>query len=186
MASKLTRRLLFGVPLATVAVGGIGFYALLERMGRGTYNPQAFNNPLVGHKVPDFTLPGVDGHAGFDQAAMMAQTKPLLVNFFASWCVPCVGEAPYLDAIAKSGLDIWGIAYQDKPEPLDLYLAKNGNPYRRLASDIEGRIAINWGVYGVPESFLIAPGGEVRWHTAGPLVPEVIEDQLKPALQRLT
>jgi cytochrome c biogenesis protein CcmG/thiol:disulfide interchange protein DsbE len=186
MATMLTRRLMFGLPLVVVAAGGVASYALLERMGRGTYNPQAFNNPLVGHKVPDFSLPGHDGHAGFDQAAIMAQKRPLLVNFFASWCVPCVEEAPYLDAIAKSGLDIWGIAYQDKPAPLDLYLAKNGDPYRRLASDAEGRVAINWGVYGVPESFLIAPGGEVRWHTAGPLFPEIIEDQLKPALQRLT
>ncbi|MDD2877707.1 MAG: DsbE family thiol:disulfide interchange protein [Acidiphilium sp.] len=186
MATPLSRRLMLGIPLATVAVGGIGFYALLERMGKGTYNPQAFNNPLVGRKVPDFTLPGVDGHEGFDQAAMIVQKRPLLVNFFASWCVPCAGEAPYLDAIAKSGLDIWGIAYQDKPAALALYLAKYGNPYHRLASDIDGRVAINWGVYGVPESFLVAPGGMVRWHTAGPLFPEVIEDQLKPALQRLT
>lgn len=185
MAAPLSRRLMLGIPLATVAVGGIGFYALLERMRTGAYNPQAFNNPLVGHKVPDFTLPGVDGHEGFDQAALIVRKRPLLVNFFASWCVPCVGEAPYLDAIAKSGLDIWGIAYQDKPAALALYLAKYGNPYRRIAADRSGRVAINWGVYGVPESFLIAPGGMVHWHTAGPLFPEVIDDQLKPALRRL-
>ena len=181
----VSRRLMLGIPLAAVAVGGIGFYALLERMRSGAYNPQAFDNPLVGHKAPDFTLPGVDGNQGFDRAALIARQRPILVNFFASWCVPCAGEAPYLRAIAKSGLDIWGIAYQDKPGPLALYLARYGNPYRRIASDLSGRVAINWGVYGVPESFLIAPGGMVRWHIAGPLVPEIIDTQLKPALRRL-
>lgn len=186
MATAISRRLMFGLPLAAVAVGGVASYALLERMGKGTYNPQAFNNPLVGHTVPDFDLPGHGSDPGFNQAAMIAQKRPLLVNFFASWCVPCVEEAPYLDAIAKSGLDVWGIAYQDKSAAIDIYLAKNGNPYTNLATDIEGRVAINWGVYGVPESFLIAPGGTVRWHTAGPLFPPVIENQLKPALERLS
>ena len=184
--SQISRRLMLGIPLATVAVGGIGFYALLERMRTGTYNPQAFNNPLVGHKVPPFTLPGVDGNKGFDQAALVAQQRPVLVNFFASWCVACKAEAPYLVGIAKSGLDVWGIAYQDKPKPLALYLAEYGNPYRRIASDLSGRVAINWGVYGVPESFLVTPGGMVRWHTAGPLFPEIIENQLKPALRLLS
>lgn len=186
MASVVSRRLMLGIPLAAVAGGGIASYALLQRMRTGAYNPQAFSNPLVGHKVPNFTLPAAGGHHhGFDQATLIAQTRPVLVNFFASWCVPCVEEAPYLDAVAKSGLAIWGIAYQDKPKPLALYLAKNGNPYTRLAADLSGRTAINWGVYGVPESFLIAPGGMVRWHIAGPLVPEIIETQLKPALRRL-
>lgn len=184
--SHISRRMTLGIPLATVAVGGIGSYTLLERMRTGAYNPQAFNNPLVGQKVPDFTLPGEDGHNGFDQAALVAQKRPILINFFASWCVPCKVEAPYLADIAKSGLDIWGIAYQDKPRPLALYLAEFGNPYRRIASDLSGRVAINWGVYGVPESFLIAPGGMVRWHTAGPLFPEIIENQLRPALRLLS
>ncbi|HEX7388571.1 MAG TPA: DsbE family thiol:disulfide interchange protein [Acidiphilium sp.] len=184
-APSVSRRLMLGLPLAVVATGGIGFYALLERMRSGSYNPQDFNNPLVGHPAPEFTLPGADGHQGFDRAALAVQKRPVLVNFFASWCVPCAGEAPFLDKLAQSGLDLWGIAYQDKPEALALYLAKYGNPYRRVASDRSGRVAINWGVYGVPESFLIAPGGMVRWHVAGPLVPEVIQRQLMPALRRL-
>jgi cytochrome c biogenesis protein CcmG, thiol:disulfide interchange protein DsbE len=186
MTMSVSRRLLFGLPLVAVAAGGLGFYELLKRMQTGSYNPQAFKNPLVGHEVPDFTLPGVNGSQGFGKAALAGQKRPVLVNFFASWCVPCTAEAPYLDQLAKSGLDVWGVAYQDKPEAIALYLAKYGNPYRRLATDPSGRTAINWGVYGVPESFLIAPGGEVRWHNAGPLVPEVINDQLKPALRGLT
>lgn len=183
---QIPRRLMMGIPLAAVAAGGVASYALLERMRTGAYNPQAFNNPLVGHKVPDFTLPGEDGNRGFNQAAVVAQKRPILINFFASWCVPCKVEAPFLADIAKSGLDIWGIAYQDKPRPLALYLAEYGNPYRRIASDLSGRVAINWGVYGVPESFLVAPGGMVRWHTAGPLFPEIIENQLRPALRLLS
>lgn len=182
----ISRRLLFGLPLGVLAVGGTGFYILLERMRSGSYNPQAFNNPLVGHQVPKFSLPGVDHGEGFDSAALSAMKRPVLVNFFASWCVPCAGEAPYLGKLAQSGVDIWGIAYQDKAKPLALYLAKYGDPYKRLAADFSGRTAINWGVYGVPESFLIAPGGKVTWHMAGPLVPEIIDRQLKPALKRIS
>lgn len=182
----MSRRLMLGIPLAAVAVGGVGFYALLKRMRTGAYNPQAFDNPLVGHAIPRFDLPGIDSGHGFDSMALAGQTRPVLVNFFASWCIPCTAEAPYLAELAKSGLDIWGIAYQDKPRALALYFAKYGNPYKNLASDLSGRVAINWGVYGVPESFLIAPGGVVRWHVAGPLIPDIIEDQLRPALRRLS
>jgi len=184
--SLLKRRMLLSLPLVTVTIGGLGFYALLERARQGTYNPQSFDNPLVGHRVPDFSLAGLNGQPGFDAAALVAINHPVLINFFASWCVPCASEAPYLDQISKSGVDIWGIAYQDKPEATALYLAKYGNPYRRLATDSTGRTAINFGVYGVPESFLVAPGGIVRWHLAGPLVPEIINRQLDPELRKIT
>lgn len=181
----ISRRLLLAAPLGLAVAGGVGAYALIERAKRGTYNPQDFNNPLVGHSIPGFALPGLPGQLGFDRSALAAMTRPVLVNFFASWCVPCVQESPYLDRLAKAGLDIWGIAYQDKPEAIALYLARHGNPYRRLAMDPTGRTAINWGVYGVPESFLIAPGGLVRWHVAAPLFPELIRTQFEPALRKI-
>ena len=183
---RLSRRVLFGVPLAVTALGGVGFAVLLERMRKGTYDPQGFNNPLVGHQVPQFSLAGVDGYKGFDQAQLVAQKKPILVNFFASWCLPCVAEAPYLAGLSRAGLNIWGINYEDKPKALAVFLAKHGNPFRRIAADPTGRTAINWGVYGVPESFLIAPGGIVRWHIAQPLIPEAIDNQLRPALASLS
>ena len=181
----LRRRLLLSLPLAAATAGGLGFYILLERARQGTYNPQTFSNPLVGHRIPDFRLVGIDGKHGFGSSQLIASKKPILLNFFASWCVPCAGEAPYLDVISKSGVDIWGIAYQDKAEALAFYLAKYGDPYARLATDPTGRTAINFGVYGVPESFLIAPGGIVRWHIAGPLVPPIINEQLRPELQKI-
>jgi cytochrome c biogenesis protein CcmG/thiol:disulfide interchange protein DsbE len=186
MASPvLTRRTLLAAPLAITAAGGVGFFVLLERMRRGTYNPQGFNNPLVGHKIPGFALAGVDGHHGFTASQLAAQTRPVLVNFFASWCVPCIAESPYLADIAKAGLDIWGIAYEDRPKALAGFLGKYGDPFKHLAADPTGRTAINWGVYGVPESFLIAPGGIVHWHIAQPLTPDSIDNQLKPALKSL-
>lgn len=178
----LSRRVVLATPLAIVAAGGVGFFVLLERMRTGSYNPQGFANPLVGHTVPQFSLAGADGHKGFDSAKLIAQKRPVLINFFASWCVPCVAESPYLDQIAKSGLDIWGIAYEDKPQALAMFLARYGNPFRQLAADPAGRTAIDWGVYGVPESFLIAPGGRVHWHLAEPLTPDTIEHQLMPSL----
>jgi cytochrome c biogenesis protein CcmG/thiol:disulfide interchange protein DsbE len=185
MRRPLSRRALLATPLAVTAAGGVGFLVLLERMRRGTYNPQGFNNPLVGHKIPGFTLAGADGHKGFGSGQLAAQSRPVLVNFFASWCVPCIAESPYLADIAKAGLDIWGIAYEDKAPDLAKFLVKYGNPFRHLATDPSGRTAINWGVYGVPESFLIAPGGIVHWHIAQPLTPDSINNQLRPALKSL-
>lgn len=181
----LSRRALLAAPLGVTVAGGIGFYVLLERMRSGTYNPQGFKNPLVGHKIPAFSLPGADGNRGFTSAQLTAQTRPVLVNFFASWCVPCIAESPYLAKIAKTGLDLWGVAYQDQPQALAKYLAQYGNPFARLADDPTGRTAIDWGVYGVPETFLIAPGGIVHWHLAEPLTPDSIDNQLLPALKSL-
>ena len=181
----LSRRALLAAPLVVTAAGGVGFYVLLERMRSGTYDPQGFNNPLVGHEVPKFDLPGADGHPGFTSAQLAAQTRPVLVNFFASWCVPCVAESPYLAEIAKTGLALWGVAYQDEPQALGKFLLQYGNPFARLAADPTGRTAIDWGVYGVPESFLIAPGGRVHWHLAQPLTPDSINNRLLPALKSL-
>jgi cytochrome c biogenesis protein CcmG/thiol:disulfide interchange protein DsbE len=181
----ISRRALLAAPLVVTAAGGVGFFVLLERMRKGSYDPQGFNNPLVGHKIPDFDLAGADGHRGFNARQLAAQSRPVLVNFFASWCVPCIAESPYIADVAKNGLDIWGIAYEDKPQALAAFLARYGNPFKHLAADPAGRTAINWGVYGVPESFLIAPGGVIRWHLAQPLTPDTIKNQLAPALKSL-
>ncbi|HQT66313.1 MAG: cytochrome C biogenesis protein [Rhodospirillales bacterium 20-60-12] len=183
MASVLTRRLLLATPLTIVVLGGLGFYALLGRMQTGSYDPHAFANPLVGKAPPAFSLPGTAGQQGFSSTDLAAAGKPILVNFFASWCIPCVQEAPMLDQLSKSGLVIWGIAYQDKSDATAKFLADNGNPFQRLASDLDGRTAINWGVYGVPESFLINTKGVIIWHYAGALNDDVVTSGLLPALK---
>jgi cytochrome c biogenesis protein CcmG/thiol:disulfide interchange protein DsbE len=133
--------------------------------------------------VPDFTLPGLAG-AGFTGAELQTPKQPMLVNFFASWCVPCLQEAGVLGEIAKEGLPIWGIAYKDAPAATRAFLAQNGNPYARIAMDRPGRVAINWGVYGVPETYFIDGGGIVRWRYAGALTDAVVQRDLVPLLAR--
>lgn len=177
------RRILFAAPLAAALAGGAGFYTLLRRMQTQKYDPHALPSPLVGHLPPAFDLPGINGSQGFSNSDLLAPAKPMLVNWFSSWCAPCVEEAPMLGQLANSGLSIWGIAYQDTPGAVANYLQKYGNPFARLASDSSGLTAINWGVYGVPETYLIDRHGIVRWRWAGALDADVVAQNLMPLLK---
>jgi cytochrome c biogenesis protein CcmG/thiol:disulfide interchange protein DsbE len=176
------RRIVFAAPLAVVAVGGLGFYTILRRMEAQKYDPHALPSPLIGHKPPAFLLPGLNGGPGFSNTDLAAPARPILVNWFASWCVPCAQEAGMLDQIAQTGVPIWGIAYQDKPDAIENYLGQYGNPFKRLATDASGLTAINWGVYGVPETYLIDKAGIVRWRWAGAITDDVLANGLNPLL----
>ena len=171
-------------PLGVAAAAGVGFWAMLDGMGSGQFDPHDIHTPSAGRAVPHFDLPSQAPGQGFSSAMLAAQTRPVLVNFFASWCIPCVLEAQALSMLAAS-LPIWGVAYQDKPENAQGFVKRTGGPYARIASDRAGYTAIDWGVSGVPESFLIAPGGIIRWHLAGPLTDDTIRTGLRPALDGL-
>ena len=180
------RRLLLLAPLGVAAVGGAAFWTILGRMSTGTFNPRSVPSPLIGKPVPDFALPAqTPDAAGFGATDVRAAGRPMLVNFFASWCVPCVIEHPQLMALSREGLPIWGIAYKDKSDAAAGFLTRHGNPFARVARDAPGQVAIDWGVYGVPESYLIDAGGLIRWRYAGPLTPEVVSDQLRPLLRQV-
>jgi len=104
-----------------------------------------------------------------------------LVNFFASWCVPCRSEhAALMELAITSGLPIIGIAYKDKPETVASFLEKGGNPFRTVAEDRGGRTGIDWGITGVPETFLIDAEGVIRFHAVGPLTDDIINRELLP------
>jgi cytochrome c biogenesis protein CcmG/thiol:disulfide interchange protein DsbE len=182
--SPLRRRLMFGIPLAVVVAGGTGFYTILRRMQDNDYDPHALPSPLVGKRLPVFSLPGLNGGPGIANTDLLAPPKPMLVNWFASWCIPCLQEAQMLDGLAKTGLEIWGITYQDQPANTEKFLSANGNPYARIATDISGLTAINWGVYGVPETYFIDKTGIVRWRYAGALTDEVVANILNPMLRQ--
>ncbi len=174
------RRLLLAAPLGVAVVGGASFWAMLRGMASGNFDPRGVPSPIVGRKVPDFTLPSQAPGQGFSSAELAAG-KPVLVNFFASWCVPCVEEHPALMALAQARVPIWAIAYKDAPPRVAKFVADHGNPYARIASDEPGRVAIDWGVSGVPETFLVDGQGIVRWHWAGPLDADTITQRLQPA-----
>lgn len=168
------RRLLTLAPLGLAGVAGIGFWAMLSGMRVGSFDPHDIHVPVLHRPVPDFTLPDQPPGHGFSTTELRAATGPLLVNFFASWCIPCVLEAPLLTTVA-SRLPIWGIAYKDRADDAAGFVARSGDPYTRLAADRSGLAAIDWGVSGVPESFLIHPGGIIAWHLAGPLTQPVVD-----------
>ncbi len=173
----MNRRWLLAVPLAVAGGAGVAFWEMLRGMSRGTFDPRSVGHPLVGKPVPPFDLDG------FTDADLRAGGKPVLVNFFASWCQPCIVEAPVLDALGKTGAPLFGIAYKDKPSDTAAFLTRHGDPYRRIAADAKGRVAIDFGVTGVPETFLVDPSGIVRWHYSGPLSESVVDSDVTPRLR---
>ena len=179
----MNRRLLLLAPFGATVVAGAGFLAMLWREQQGTFDPRGVPSMLMGKRVPPFSLPAVaGGDAGFADTDLAG--RPILVNFFASWCVPCIEEAPVLMDLKRAGVAIYGIAYKDKPAATAAFLARRGNPYAKLADDAAGRVAIDWGVTGVPESYLIDPSGIVRWRFVGPMPADVASGALKQQLQK--
>jgi cytochrome c biogenesis protein CcmG/thiol:disulfide interchange protein DsbE len=180
------RRALLFAPFAVAAAGGAAFYGMLQGMRTGEYNPRGVPSALIGRAPPAFDLPPLPGVetpalASTDLAGLPG---PALVNFWASWCVPCIIEHPQLMRLNREGVPVFGIAYKDRPEDSLRFLRERGNPYRRLSKDEPGRVAIDWGVYGVPETYLLDRQGIIRWRFAGPVTPDVLEADIRPLLRR--
>ena len=148
------------------------------------HNPQVVPRATIGQAAPADALPSLDGAP--PRPIRTTFKGPTLVNFFASWCVPCIQEAPVLMTLKQLGLPLWGIAYKDKADATAAFLQQNGDPYVHIARDEPGRVAIDFGVYGVPESYLVDKAGIVRWRWAGGLSEDVVRDSLAPLLQSLT
>ena len=140
---------------------------------------------LIDKPVPDFTLPAVEGLdvPGFDTAALRGEVT--VVNVFASWCIPCRDEHPLLETLkAETGVRLFGINHSDAPENARAFLAELGNPYDAVGADRDRRVSIDWGVYGVPETFLVDADGVITYKHVGPLTPAAIETELLPALEK--
>ncbi|RBM09532.1 DsbE family thiol:disulfide interchange protein [Novacetimonas cocois] len=183
-SSPTRRRLLMATPLVLAGATGVAFWRMLSGMTHGSFDPHDIHAPVLNRAVPDFNLPDQAPSQGFGAADLRALKTPVLVNYFASWCIPCVAEMPTLNAL-KAQVPIWGIAYKDKPEHAMGFVQRAGNPYARIAADRDGLAAIDWGVSGVPETFLIGPGGIIRWHTAAPITEELIRTTILPLVDRL-
>jgi cytochrome c biogenesis protein CcmG/thiol:disulfide interchange protein DsbE len=173
------RRLLFLLPVLIFIGVGIGLAVGLTR------DPSTLPSALIDKPVPTFELPPIAGRdgPGFSSADLAGRVS--LVNVFASWCVPCRVEHPLLMALADEGVAIYGIDYKDPADKAAGWLAELGDPYRAIGADQDGRVAVDWGVYGVPETFVIDRDGRIRHRHVGPLQPRDIEETIKPLLEHL-
>ncbi len=145
----------------------------------------AVPSALIGQPAPETKLPPLEGTdlPGLDSAAFAG--KVTLVNVWASWCAPCREEHPLLLALSQdSRFSIAGLNYKDKPENARRFLGELGNPYRVIGVDDAGRTAINWGVYGVPETFLVGKDGKIVYKHVGPLSPDAITGEILPQIEK--
>jgi cytochrome c biogenesis protein CcmG, thiol:disulfide interchange protein DsbE len=148
-------------------------------------------SPLIGKPIPPFTLPALDGsnRAGFDDAELR-KGGVTLVNVFASWCAPCRDEHPVLielskhDVITKRGVRLAGLAYKDEPSQSLRFLRDLGNPYQLIGVDRSGRVGIDWGVYGVPETFVVKGDGTLAYKFIGPLSQKDLQEVLIPQIEK--
>lgn len=178
----MTKRLLFLLPvLIFLVVAGYFLWGLGPER-----DPKNIPSVMIDKPTPSFDLAAVPGlDAPGLATADLAQGQVVMVNFFASWCVPCRAEHPFLTALVEeTGVPLYGINHRDKPEDAAAWLAELGNPYTRIGAD-PGRAAVEWGVTGVPETFIVDAAGRIRYHHRGPLVPDVIEQQVRPLLEEL-
>jgi cytochrome c biogenesis protein CcmG, thiol:disulfide interchange protein DsbE len=143
---------------------------------------QALPSTMVGRPAPLVTVTPLADHPALTQADLSAPGVKL-VNFWASWCQPCRVEHPMLETLAAEGVVINGVNYKDRPEEAQALLDELGNPFARIGAD-QGRMALDWGVYGVPETFVIDSKGTVILRWAGPVTAEVLEKTIRPALER--
>lgn len=142
---------------------------------------QELPSALIGQPAPTSELAPLPGYPPFDPA-VLADGEVKLVNFFASWCAPCRLEHPILAALSGEGIPIYGIAYKDDPSRTDAFLEELGNPFTAIGQDGGGRVSPDWGLYGVPETFVIAGDGTVVDRLPFPLTPELVESRLRPSL----
>lgn len=144
-------------------------------------NPPNTNveSEMIGKRVPVFAAAAAVPNIAAVSSADLAKGQPKLVNFFASWCVPCIGEAPVLAELKQQGVPIVGIAVRDRPEDLKAFLAQNGDPFERIGSDPQSRLQLAFGSSGVPETFIVDGRGVIRMQHIGPIEPDDIPDLLE-------
>ena len=163
-----------------------GFLAFALKSG----DPSKIPSALIGRPVPEFVLPPVEGLKSGGQVVTgfsssdLARGKVSIVNVWASWCVPCHQEHPLLVRLQQlSKAPLFGINYKDRPQNARRFLGRYGNPFQAVGADKSGRTAIDWGVYGVPETFVIDGSGRVAFKHVGPITESSIQAKILPAIE---
>lgn len=170
------------LPFIVFVVIGIGLAVGL------TLNPREIPSALIGKPAPDFALPPLEGRAkalGLSKADLQTG-QPSLVNVFASWCLPCRVEHPLLKQLASEGIaPIHALNYKDRPGDAVRWLDELGDPFSRIGADRDGRVSIDWGVYGVPETFVVDGKGEILCRHVGALTEYDVDTKIRPILNDL-
>ena len=172
--------------MAIVPVGLFGLLAagFLYSLYHG--DPHNLPSALIGKPAPRFSLPGIAGLAVPGLATSdLGNGKVSIINVWASWCIPCREEQPLLGTIAaKLNVPLYGIDQKDAAGDAAQFLKTLGNPFSKIGADNNGRVSIDWGVYGVPETYVVDGAGKVAYKYIGPLTPEAVEKELRPAVER--
>ena len=187
-SSTKRSRLSFIIPLAGFLVlAGFATMALLATL-RGDRDVSQLPSAMVGKPTPSIMLPAIMLPGLFDKGRRVSASdfagRAFLVNVFAGWCAPCRAEAPAL-ALLSEDIPIFGIAYKDRPEDTRDFLTDYGNPFAAIGLDSDGNAGMKWGVYGVPETFLVDADGTILLRHAGPIDRRVLDEVLLPAIGRL-
>lgn len=179
----MLKRLLFILPLLVFAAGAGFLYWGLNP----ARNPSAIPSVLIDQPAPAFALPPIeDSPWPALSSAELGKGEVTLVNVFASWCLPCRAEHPLLMDLAEArGVALFGINYKDEPADAIAWLEELGNPYRAIGADREGRAGIDWGISGVPETFIVDREGTIRYRHVGPIHAVELEELILPILEQL-
>jgi len=167
-----------------LALGALGLLVLLLAIGL-SLNPREVPSPLVGKPAPAFSLPRLD-QPGEKLSPEALRGKVWVLNVWASWCAPCRDEIPVLMKLARAKtVPIYGLNYKDRRDDALGLLKQLGDPYVASAVDVDGRVGIDYGVYGVPETYVIDQTGVIRLKHIGPVTPETVEKKIAPLLKEL-
>jgi cytochrome c biogenesis protein CcmG/thiol:disulfide interchange protein DsbE len=165
----------------------VGFFAMALRSG----DPSLVPSTLVGKEVPKGVFPPIEGlevngkpEPGFSSDDL-AKGRVSVVNYWASWCAPCIEEHPLLEKLkSTTDVDIYGINYKDRADAARRFIGRFGNPYTAVGTDAQGRAAIDWGVYGTPETFVVNGKGQIVYKHVGPISDESLTTKLLPAIEK--
>lgn len=162
------------------------FIAVAAALAVGlTLKPRDIPSALIGKPVPEFSLAALHEGATAFTDNDLKEGEASIVNVWASWCVPCVAEHPILTDLTAMGITVYGINYKDKPEDARLFLRRLGDPFAKIGTDPDGRTSIEWGVYGVPETFVVSGDGKIVYKTISQLTRKTVETEILPLLREL-
>jgi cytochrome c biogenesis protein CcmG/thiol:disulfide interchange protein DsbE len=173
------KRWVFIIPVAGFAV--LAFFLFRSLWAPA---PSLIPSALINKPAPRLSLPALDAQSAAFTAADLASGHVSVINVFASWCAPCRTETAQLDALSRlPGVALYGLTQKDKPDATRAFLAEVGNPFAKIARDDDGRASIEWGVYGVPETYVVDGKGIIRLKYVGPLTDEALARQVLPAIK---